>query len=1060
MISNKFLTKYLLLITYHLNKKNMAKITIQQVEEALGGLPKDQIASLLATDPIALLQKTDLADDIASILEKKGTSFDQVGNSELLLRELSLNISKYIRLKIQQTLQSAKKSEKGSEDPLLVDLSGMIDAVRGRILSAIERHGPHLSKEAQRKHSFIHKVTYDQEKQINQRTLANFMHLGELRKQLEQTEKGKIRTFFGDVDSEVEEILPLGDELFYEATDDNSDNPYTGQCSRVDRGQKDMWKSKEVRIAYARYKHMEYIKDTHEGRSVVEGPTTVKLLNEIHSSLYGATRPRVSGPCITGPPGWGKTTALQDYFRAIGVGEAISADIDRMQSSFTQMARPVIDTGDETAEKKRFAEAVKDLSEDDIKLLLTIDPDFFEEISAEAKDVADQTDHIKQALLNSAEGDRFRSIIKKLKKIEKKGFAYGSIMIGLTTNTPVILNEFVQLPDWSFLNGLLEAEPATDEEAGTKPSERAKSSSTKSPKGWFWNTITGDWMRVPANFRICFTANLGSEHGSPGVKPALESRFNGQFAHNELPPNEIVETVIWPRLCSRANGTFLLDDETAYKLHFLATELLPHINRYCRVHNIYFSFALREIILICKDITPEEKNGKQFSLGEAIMRRIIRPTHAKKDREDLLIQMIALFKGMNFLGKEFSAEINAMVPEENERLDSTISHLLSDAPEVAYNADKYTTDEDKFKGRCAVCGVKQCPCHGSDEKKYSEDLKNLSGLLEVGVNPQLLERISEWQKGLVSSGQWNMLLESHFGETSDIKTLPLQTSERKEVEKYLVELVAESDENPEKTVQNLPLINEGLAKRIISKPDKIINEGVRKKWTDHWDSVVEKLNGYEEENVGEGKEKTYDVAGFRDYLTFLTEYIKIDKDYEIPTATLTLISTYIPHIGDSETLVLLYRLNLEDQEVKKLLGRRKGSLNKRFKKQLEGLKAPLYAKAPNLARVGEEVGLSEDEISQISSFDMKFPAIYNMLDKISQLLELKVITMDDVAVELRFAEEQLNAVFREGRLPRVMIPYIRVIKKLSQIKKTNLEAAIKHFLKEDVVVDMPPVREY
>jgi len=52
---------------------------------------------------------------------------------------------------------------------------------------------------------------------------------------------------------------------------------------------------------------------------------------------------------------------------------------------------------------------------------------------------------------------------------ESNGYEDGPIIEALKNNQPVIINEFVELEDWTFLNGLLTTVPATDEEAGPMP---------------------------------------------------------------------------------------------------------------------------------------------------------------------------------------------------------------------------------------------------------------------------------------------------------------------------------------------------------------------------------------------------------------------------------------------------------------------------------------------------------------------------------------------------------------------------------------------------------------
>lgn len=588
----------------------------------------------------------------------------------------------------------------------------------------------------------------------------------------------------------------------------NAETAQSGET--VEHWLRKLWQDQAIQVAHLRVNHLGYIHDLRNHRAIHESDSIIRFYNEIHGKLYGSDAYKVAGIALTGPPGEGKTSVLEEYFRIHGV-EPLSPTLDPGQSAFTLMARPKIDLGDQATALKALRDMLSGDEEDNQEALQIID--------AKALEAAQKL---------SKEGDA------------EKGFFYGVLLHGAMNNQPVILNEFAEVADWSFAYGLLTAVPATDDEAGPMPGT-TPSDLTKKPIGWYYDTITAQWIRVREKFRVCFTGNIGAEYGTATAPPALISRIgSSSIPFTGIPASELANAIALPHLCHPDTGYCLVDDRTAYRMHFLVNDALPKIksalqSRY-QGKNKFWPISPRVIIDMCKLMNPMVSDPA-VSLDEAIMQAYVRPSHALRYTDSLKI-ILPLLRSVGFL-EEHTSELMEMLPESGmDQLEQVVKDTQADHPDLKiFAAEQYIEDDESYEGACPVCGIKHCPYHGKKAQEYVGELDHLASLGGIGVDRELVQEISQWQRKLVEQKQWGMLLESHFGNKDDSLSMDILGEEGiTEIGKYATNLAEEATTDPAKVSSYFAQIQRAVELKFL--PSSTLTEEIYESlfgyWRDKW----------------------------------------------------------------------------------------------------------------------------------------------------------------------------------------------------------------------------------
>ncbi len=1032
-------------------------------------------------DPLAVLETLETGKSLCTDLECVEGEPLPPESAELIIDEIRDQVAQLLLLE-----EMAAGIERGEyempHDRVAADFETYRNIVRGLLTEYIRKYGSNISAESRRIRAFYDEPNYSPEAPFNLPTYANFAaareHLHKLR-----TEKKKLSAFFSQFKRKTASAVPGFESVV--AHMNNGSTDLSARIMKVEEDSTDIWRSEEVRMAWLKRQHLEFISQLDEGRAVLETPTVIKLLNRIHEALFGGKAYKVSGPALVGPPGWGKTSMLQDYFRSFGL-EPLSADIDPGQSAFSLMARPTLGLEKGLEEVKSLVEMVNAMSVAQIKTMYEMDPKKFKEVfefdpeeqNGPASGLSQDDDKwtqaklkIKTQLENKLMAD-FMTTVENL--FLNKGYAYNLILKGLQQDKPVILNEFPELQEWTFLHGLLTAVPSADADAAPRPSLKPKEGEeVKAPKGWFFNTITGDWMRVPEHFRICFTGNIGVEYGNTGLPPALMSRIGGGLIQIDgLPPEELTRCIVWPLLSSKDTGRFLPDDETAYKLHFLITDFFPKLQaKLNSVADESFTIATREIIDLCRCLHPYH-NQSPCSLDEALMRTLVRPCQARRFQESLKF-IVAMLKGTGFL-TEYKAELEQMDKSlVSERMEKIIEELKN-----PFRKTSYATNKKNFEGKCMVCGVLHCPVHGVEAKDFADFAEKASDLAKVGLDMRILNLIGDFLKKLFEKEQYQMFMELHIGNSETAGAVGnLNPENRKPLSVYVHNLIEELPQKPE-TSDAKAALTVAVMKTVATASKKLfIAKGLLNK-----EKLYIHANAFGQQTIEVLKKANAEKDSLANAGTNGAK-VPEQKDMPLNKAAVLKIKTYL----ELKEAVTIIGLQFEDDEIADLLRdfvplldpKSVAAIAKLYpgNKELQAVVSQ-YANTNGesiLAKFNEEKGAmftdkmqanlkksknkTDRSLLAMPEFEMLYPKLIKLLDDAEAMLELGIITTSGLMEITRYAEYKMNQAVRSGFTPKSFTTYIRVIRKLAEIKKMKLDEIVAGICKP-TNVPLPPMRAY
>ncbi|MFC1615534.1 hypothetical protein ACFL21_00180 [Patescibacteria group bacterium] len=674
-------------------------------------------------------------DELLELIDTPGLSLLNPNEISHLIKFLLRNIR----------LLNALQESDLTENPAIV---GMIAKIRGQVSENFSRYGRQIPQAYETSRHFCIDPDLDPNDAdvSTQSSLANFdfvtQQLVSLRKLALASStngKSKIPGLNSLINRKVRGALNIQE-----------------QKSNLTRLRREIFSDETVRMLHGARTHSENAFAVNNGVKVLEYKTVVDLMNKIYAKVYEDKAQNTTGVALCGPPGMGKTVVLRHLIEVLFGITPIEVDITEGHNQYTLLARPIlIETN-----------PIKDTLEN-IEILGNLPKGIKERVASAAKERAfsslnmceddSPTDQF-DTMVSQLESDLVKQVTQFLvNNVQRGPYIYGPIYQALENNVPIILNEVQRLREFEFLHGLMTVVPATDEEAGPEPDFiPTEDQNFKTPVGWFYCSITSRWLRVPENFRIFLTSNIGREYNSRDIPPATKSRYSGKvFEMVNLTPEEQVD-LAWAK-ASEADGECMLSPGDARKLHILITIVIPKIEEIIAKKNLgkkRVFFSIRSIEILVRVLTAEDDHKCSFE--EALFELFFEEAISHKYEEAIYIYA-AIFRTSGLISQLTLSKISKKLPTfDFKKLNKMLGGIKIDANSSDSNDDENESDEN-----CIICGLDNCPVHSelttseSKKKQFMEFELTQSLLMDDNHKIQVEEDFGYLQ----GREQWKILLE-------------------------------------------------------------------------------------------------------------------------------------------------------------------------------------------------------------------------------------------------------------------------------------------------------------
>jgi MoxR-like ATPase len=441
----------------------------------------------------------------------------------------------------------------------------------------------------------------------------------------------------------------------------------------------ELWQDSMVQYFYYNHEYDVLLKDFGEGSDVIETPSVITTVNKLHDWETQHQRTTIGG-VLVGPPGVGKTTLVHHYLEAKGrnyvyidLSEDVtryllygSKDVSFKSTSEQQEAlfKKLNDIDPESFDQfiQKNSGLIKNTfglngDEATVVLLSQIDEeikhvnragDADDELRGKLNVARDKILGLAREKYHKELGTEFSHIVKK------NGWRDGVIVAALRRGDNILFDEFNKAKSWSLIYGLMTA----------KPGEK-----------WYF-ADNDEWIDIPDNWRMYFTANIGKKHGVYQVAEALASRAGGKVIEVDHPPVSEQMRVSLVSL-SNAEGDFQRSKDDLAKLFVLINEVFPSIRKYTADKNQAIPISYRTIrdlgekLLLYKD----PKSGKP----------VYQPTERTFDQAlyEVLIDTYSLYE-------------DKTIPKEIVNLATSSGLLLDDS--VRRQVEQWISPEE-FKKR-------------------------------------------------------------------------------------------------------------------------------------------------------------------------------------------------------------------------------------------------------------------------------------------------------------------------------------------------------------------------
>ncbi len=402
-----------------------------------------------------------------------------------------------------------------------------------------------------------------------------------------------------------------------------------------------LWNDPMVRYLQQIHMVKNFVAGIERGEEVLEMPYTVRKWNELVEIEADNPYSTIGAVCV-GEPGTGKSTLIR--YRLAHTGRTFQyMDLSREVTRYQYLGSKEVNTRSPLYDLKEIIETVQKADEETIAELIQRGAkkhgDYFTMMVEEAAEDSGNPQRAKlERVLKTKLADVLADEVYKAGK--KNGWRYGFLMSCLKRSTETgiavcpIFDEFNKAENMDPIFGLMTCQGATDEEAGPMPTTSGEEVKGN-PRGWYYFADNDEWMRIPKDWKMYFTGNIGTRHQVFPVPPALMNRLQGKIIQFDYPPIAEEMLVTHALLCD-PDLEFRAPYGVAEGLRILIAEVFPKM-RAKKGKDRFEPVSLRTVHNIADILYDRENEVSKCDsiadLDRAIIRVMLGDYKLKESRE-------------------------------------------------------------------------------------------------------------------------------------------------------------------------------------------------------------------------------------------------------------------------------------------------------------------------------------------------------------------------------------------------------------------------------------------